>query len=330
MFIDFAKIKLQAGQGGSGCVSFRREKFVPKGGPNGGDGGRGGSIFLQTDPNLHTLVDFKYRAQYKAKRGQHGMGSDKHGKNAPHTIIKVPLGTVVRNLDTDEILCDMVEVEQKFEVAKGGRGGKGNARYVTPTNRSPRDWEVGLPGDEINISLELKLIADIGLVGFPNAGKSTLLSRISAAHPKIADYPFTTLTPNLGIVKYHDYNSFVVADIPGLIEGSHEGKGLGHQFLRHIERTRALAFIIDCTEEEPQESFKVLFRELGEFSKALTKKPYIILLSKTDVMDPEDQKKKFKKKDTVLTFSSVSGQNLQKVIDQLYHLVQKAKTIEDE
>ena len=252
MFIDFARIKLQAGQGGSGCVSFRREKFVPKGGPNGGDGGRGGSIILQTDPNLHTLVDFKYRAQYKAKRGQHGQGSDKHGKNAAQTIIKVPLGTVVRNLDTDEILCDMVNVDQKFEVAKGGRGGKGNARYVTATNRSPRDWEVGLPGEEINISLELKLIADIGLVGFPNAGKSTLLSRISAAHPKIADYPFTTLTPNLGIVKYHDFNSFVVADIPGLIEGSHEGKGLGHQFLRHIERTRALAFIIDCTEEEPQ------------------------------------------------------------------------------
>jgi len=330
MFIDFARIKLQAGQGGSGCVSFRREKFVPKGGPNGGDGGRGGSIFLHTDQNLHTLVDFKYRAQYKAKRGQHGLGSDKHGKNAPKTIIKVPLGTVVRNIDTGEILCDMVDVDQVFEVAKGGRGGKGNARYVTATNRSPRDWEVGIPGEEINISLELKLIADIGLVGFPNAGKSTLLSRISAAHPKIADYPFTTLTPNLGIVKYHDFNSFVVADIPGLIEGSHEGKGLGHQFLRHIERTRALAFIIDCTEEEPQESFKVLFRELGEFSKALTKKPYILLLSKADVMDPADQKKKFKKKDTVLTFSSVSGQNLQKVIDQLFNLVQKAKSNEHE
>ena len=330
MFIDFAKIKLQAGQGGSGCVSFRREKFIPKGGPDGGDGGRGGSIVLITDPNLHTLVDFRYRSQYKAKRGQHGLGSDKHGKSAPDTIIRVPLGTVVRDLETGDILCDMVDVDQKFVVAKGGRGGKGNARYVTPTNRSPRDWEVGIPGEEKEISLELKLIADVGLVGFPNAGKSTLLSRISAAHPKIADYPFTTLTPNLGIVKYHDYNSFVVADIPGLIEGSHEGKGLGHQFLRHIERTRILAFIIDGTEDEPQQSFKTLFTELGEFSKELIQKPYIILLSKSDAGDVSSNIPKFKKEQTVLSFSSVSGENLQKVIDHLYQLVQTTNNSEAE
>jgi GTP-binding protein len=303
---------------------------MPKGGPDGGDGGRGGSIILVTDPNLHTLVDFRYRSQYKAKRGQHGLGSDKHGKSAPDTIIRVPLGTVVRDLDTGDILCDMVDVDQKFVAARGGRGGKGNARFVTPTNRSPRDWEVGIPGEEKEISLELKLIADVGLVGFPNAGKSTLLSRISAAHPKIADYPFTTLTPNLGIVKYHDYNSFVVADIPGLIEGSHEGKGLGHQFLRHIERTRILAFIIDGNEEEPQESFKTLFTELGEFSKELIQKPYIILLSKSDAGDTSSNIAKFKKEQTVLTFSSVSGENLQKVIDQLYQLVQTTNNSETE
>ncbi len=322
MFIDYAKLSIKAGQGGSGCMSFRREKFVPKGGPDGGDGGRGGSVFLETDPNLHTLIDFRYLRHYVGKRGQHGMGSGKHGKNAPNTIIKVPPGTVVRNIDTGEILCDMVEVNQRFEVAKGGRGGKGNARYVTSTNRSPRDWEVGIPGEEFNVSLELKLIADIGLVGFPNAGKSTLLSRISAAHPKIADYPFTTLTPNLGIVKYHDYNSFVVADIPGLIEGSHEGKGLGHQFLKHIERTRVLAFLIESTDENPHESFKILYKELGEFSKELIKKPYIILISKTDINDPSDLIKKFRKKEKVIPMSSVTGENLQNVIDQFYQLIQ--------
>jgi len=330
MFIDYVKIFVKAGQGGSGCVSFRREKFVSKGGPDGGDGGRGGSIYLITDSNLHTLVDFKYRRHYHAKRGQHGLGSGKHGKGAPDTIIKVPLGTLVRNTDTDEILYDMVEIDQKFEVAKGGRGGRGNARFVTATNRSPRDWEVGRPGVEQNISLELKIIADIGLVGFPNAGKSTLLSRISAAHPKIADYPFTTLKPNLGIVKYHDFQSFVVADIPGLIEGSHEGKGLGHQFLKHIERTRALAFLIESTDENPHESFKILYKELGQFSKKLTKKPYIIVLSKADLSDPSEQEKKFNNNEIVIPVSSVTGENLQKVIDHFYELIQKAKDSEKE
>ncbi len=328
MFIDFARIYLKAGQGGSGCMSFRREKFIPKGGPDGGDGGKGGSIYLITDPNLHTLVDFKYQKHYSAKRGQHGLGSGKHGKSAPDMIIKVPPGTVVKDVDSGEVLCDMIDSGQKFEVAKGGRGGKGNARFVTATNRSPREWEVGHAGEERHIALELKLIADIGLVGFPNAGKSTLLSRISAAHPKIADYPFTTLAPNLGIVKYHDYHSFVVADIPGLIEGSHQGKGLGHQFLKHIERTRALAFIIESTDEEPQDSFKILYSELSEFSSELTRKPYIIVLSKTDITDPSDALKKFSEKEIVVTVSSVTGDNVQSLIDHFHELVQKTKNTE--
>lgn len=326
MFIDYAKIYVQAGQGGSGCVSFRREKYVPKGGPDGGDGGRGGSVILETDRNLHTLIDFKYHPLNRAKRGQHGLGSGKHGKGAPDLIIRVPMGTMVKDADTDELLCDMVEEGQSFVVAKGGRGGKGNARFVTSTNRSPRDWEVGQPGEERNLILELKVIADIGLVGFPNAGKSTLLSRISAAHPKIADYPFTTLEPNLGIVKYHEYKSFVVADIPGLIEGSHTGKGLGHQFLKHIERTRALAFMIECTDPDPVEKFEILRNELREFSKILVDKPYIIILTKTDIQDADEAVQMFDSTHKVLTVSSVTGNNLKLIIDSLYQLVEDAKS----
>jgi GTP-binding protein len=327
MFIDYAEISVKAGQGGSGCMSFRREKFVSKGGPDGGDGGKGGSVYLVVDPNMHTLIDFKYRPQYKAKRGTHGMGSGKHGKNAPDTFIKVPQGTVVKDIKTGTILCDMIDPEEKFEVAKGGRGGKGNARFVTPTNRSPREWEVGFPGEEKDISLELKLIADIGLVGFPNAGKSTLLSRISAAHPKIADYPFTTLSPNLGIVKYQEYHSFVVADIPGLIEGSHTGKGLGHKFLKHIERTRALAFIIDINDENPDESLKILLHELREFSTQLPVKPHIVLFSKSDTWQTEndsDRNKVNLSSDAIL-FSSVTGDNLPQVIESFYQIIQQAK-----
>ena len=326
MFIDYAKIYVQAGQGGSGCVSFRREKYVPKGGPDGGDGGRGGSVILETDRNLHTLIDFKYHPLNRAKRGQHGLGSGKHGKGAPDLIIRVPLGTMIRDAETNDLICDMVEEGQSFVVAKGGRGGKGNARYVTSTNRSPRDWEVGQPGEEKNLILELKVIADIGLVGFPNAGKSTLLSRISSAHPKIADYPFTTLEPNLGIVKYHEYKSFVVADIPGLIEGSHTGKGLGHQFLKHIERTRALAFMIECIDPDPVEKFEILRNELREFSKVLVDKPYMIILTKTDLQNADEAVQLFDPKHKVLTVSSVTGENLKLIIDSLYQLVTDAKS----
>ncbi|MCB0287673.1 MAG: GTPase ObgE, partial [Calditrichaeota bacterium] len=233
MFLDFVQIHVQAGQGGSGCTSFRREKFVPKGGPDGGDGGRGGSIFLEVNPQLHTLVDYKYHSRYNAPRGQHGMGSNKHGRKGEDITLQVPCGTVVRDAETNEVLADLTEPGSKIVIAKGGNGGRGNARFVTSTHRAPREWEVGESGEELDIILELKLIADVGLVGKPNAGKSTLLANVSAARPKIAGYPFTTLEPNLGIVKYMDYQSFVMADIPGLIEGAHEGKGLGLQFLRH-------------------------------------------------------------------------------------------------
>ena len=295
MFIDYAKINLKAGQGGSGCVSFRREKFVPKGGPDGGDGGRGGSIVLVANRNLQAL----------------------------DTLIKVPTGTIVKDLKTGQILCDLLEDGQRFVAAKGGRGGKGNARFSTPTNRTPREWEVGLAGEERTLELELKLIADIGLVGLPNAGKSTLLSKISAAKPKIADYPFTTLQPNLGIVNYRNFQSYVVADIPGLIEGAHEGKGLGHRFLRHIERTSVIAYLIDSTEETPENTFKILQNELKSFSKILTQKPFIILLTKIDIKTDLIKRSVFDEKHDVLTVSSVTGENLSKVKDSFYNLIQK-------
>jgi len=321
MFIDHAKIHVKAGQGGSGCVSFRREKGVPKGGPDGGDGGRGGSIIIIAERNLHTLIDFKYKREYRAQRGEHGKGANKHGKSGADLEIKVPMGTLVKNGDTGEIICDLVEDKEYFIVAKGGRGGRGNARFATSTNQAPRQWEVGQPGAEKTLELELKLIADIGLVGFPNAGKSTLLSKISAAHPKIADYPFTTLQPNLGIVKYRDFKSYVVADIPGIIEGSHAGKGLGHQFLRHIERTRALAFLIEVTEEEPEKTFEILYQELSAFSKILVQKPFIIVLTKIDIQDPGEKVKRFDKNFTIISISSIADKNLDLLKDEFYKLI---------
>ncbi|MCB0282130.1 MAG: GTPase ObgE [Calditrichaeota bacterium] len=328
MFIDFVKIRVTAGNGGSGCLSFHREKFVDKGGPDGGDGGRGGSIIMIANKNLHTLRDFSYRREYKAKRGQHGMGSNKHGKGADDIILEVPLGTIVKDTEKDEILVDFTEDGQKFTVAKGGRGGKGNARYVTATNQSPRDWEVGFPGEERELELELKSIADIGLVGFPNAGKSTLLSRLSAARPKIADYPFTTLEPNLGIVPYKNFQNIIVADIPGLIEGAHTGKGLGHQFLRHIERTRALAYILDITDEDPQQQLKTLQHEIKEYSDLLTKKPMIIILNKIDVAGDELELE-VDHETTIVKISAVTGQNIEKLKDAFYLLMKKADDFEN-
>jgi GTP-binding protein len=320
MFIDYAKIRVKAGQGGSGCVSFRREKHVPKGGPDGGDGGKGGSISIKADRNLHTLIDFRYKKIYKARRGEHGQGDGKHGKNAPNLEIKVPVGTMVRESGTEKICCDLVHDKQEFILAKGGRGGKGNARFVTPENRAPRDWEVGTPGEEKIVELELKLLADIGLVGLPNAGKSTLLSVISAARPKIADYPFTTLQPNLGIVKYKEYQSFVVADIPGLIAGAHKGKGLGHQFLKHIERTRALAFLIDITDKNPRKTFEILYNELSAFSRIIVQKPYVVVITKSDIQHKTYNKISFKKAREILKISAVTGEGLVKLKDVLYSL----------
>ncbi len=328
MFIDHARIKVKAGQGGSGCCSFRREKYVPKGGPDGGDGGNGGSITLIADRNISTLIDFKYKPQFMAKRGQHGMGSRKNGKTAKDLEIKVPLGTMVKDAETGELLADLVGEGDTFIAARGGRGGRGNTWFATATNQSPRDWEVGEEGEERLLELELKLIADVGLVGFPNSGKSTLLARISKAKPKIADYPFTTLEPNLGIVHYREYQSFVVADIPGLIEGSHKGKGLGLQFLRHIERTRVLAFLIESIDETPDLSFKTLHHELASFSKKLTEKPFIILISKTDLNKPDLSNHNFPENIDVIPFSSVTGHNIPLVIDALYRLLQSVPAYE--
>jgi len=288
MFIDEARIYVKAGDGGNGCVSFRREKYVPRGGPDGGDGGDGGDVVFVVDTNLNTLVKFKYRQHFRAERGKHGRGACKHGRNGEDVVVSVPPGTVVRDADTGEVLADLSEPEDRVVVARGGRGGRGNARFATPTRQAPRRADRGFSGEERNIHLELKLLADVGLVGFPNAGKSTFLSRVSSAHPKIADYPFTTLQPNLGIVEYGDMKTLVMADIPGIIEGAHEGKGLGLRFLRHIERTKVLLFLIECTSGNPVEDYEKLVDELARFSGRLLEKPRLVALTKIDLLPPEE------------------------------------------
>ncbi len=289
MFIDEAVIEVEAGAGGNGCVSFRREKYVPRGGPNGGDGGRGGDVVLIADESLNTLLDYHYRTRYKAEDGGHGSGNHRRGRNGKPLLLRVPVGTLVYDADTGELLADLSKPGQRFIVARGGKGGYGNARFATPTHQAPRFAEKGLPGEKRRIRLELKLLADVGIVGMPNAGKSTLLSRVSAARPKIADYPFTTLTPHLGVVRYEDI-TFVMADIPGLIEGAHAGAGLGHQFLRHIERARLLLYLLDASpyaEAQPLTAFEILQRELQLYSPALLQKPALVALNKIDTLSPE-------------------------------------------
>ena len=284
MFVDRVVVKVEAGTGGSGQSSFRREKFYPMGGPDGGDGGRGGDVFVRADRNLTTLLDYTYRDLWRADRGQHGEGNNKTGRSGEDIILPVPPGTVVRDAETKQLLGEVLEQGDTILVAKGGRGGKGNAFFATATHQSPREWQPGEEGQVRQLELELKLIADVGLVGQPNAGKSTLLSVISAARPKIADYPFTTLSPNLGVVPMSDHRSFVVADIPGIIEGAHEGKGLGIQFLRHIERTRILAFVIPIDATDWQAEFDGLRHEVAEYSKELAAKPFCVVFSKLDLL----------------------------------------------
>ncbi|MFO0093352.1 MAG: GTPase ObgE [Gemmatimonadaceae bacterium] len=284
MFVDRVLVKVEAGTGGSGQTSFRREKYVPMGGPDGGDGGRGGDVLVRADRNLTTLLDYTYRDSWKAERGQHGEGSNRTGRSGDDIVLPVPPGTVVRDADTNELIGEVLEHGDSLLVAKGGRGGKGNAFFVTATHQSPREWQPGEEGQLRTLELELKLIADVGLVGQPNAGKSTLLSVISAARPKIADYPFTTLSPNLGVVPLSDHRSFVVADIPGIIEGAHEGKGLGLQFLRHIERTRMLAFILPIDADDWQAELAQLRHEIAAYSAALAAKPYCVVFSKLDLL----------------------------------------------
>ncbi|MBI4681794.1 MAG: GTPase ObgE [Nitrospirae bacterium] len=285
-FIDQAKVYIKAGDGGRGCVSFRREKFVPKGGPNGGDGGRGGHILFKATGNITTLLDIKYQQQYRAEKGQHGMGRDMHGKDGKDLIIPVPLGTLIRDFETNEVLCDLTEENQEFLAVKGGRGGLGNAHFKSATRQAPRFAQPGEPGEELTLSLELKLLADVGLIGLPNSGKSTLISALSSARPKIADYPFTTLVPNLGVVTYGEFRSFVIADIPGLIEGAHTGTGLGFQFLRHVERTSVLLHLVDISEMaegDPADNLEKINKELELFSPDLMKKPQAIAGTKLDI-----------------------------------------------
>ena len=284
MFIDRVVVKVEAGTGGSGASSFRREKFVPMGGPDGGDGGRGGDVVVRGDSNLATLLDFTYRDFWQAERGEHGMGSNKTGRSGGGVVLPVPPGTVIRDADTNELIGEILEDGEEIVVARGGRGGRGNAAFATATHQAPREWQPGEEGERRNLELVLKLIADVGLVGQPNAGKSTLLSVISAARPKIADYPFTTLSPNLGVVQLSDHRTFVVADIPGIIEGAHEGRGLGLQFLRHIERTRVLAFLIPVDSMDWQGEYDTLRREVKSYSEELATKPHCVVFTKMDLM----------------------------------------------
>ncbi len=330
MFIDFAEIEVKAGNGGDGAVTFRREKYVPKGGPSGGNGGNGGNIIIEAHHNLNTLLDFKYKKKYKAQDGKPGGNSLKDGRNGEDVIIKVPVGTLVKVHQNSKILCDLDVDCKRIIIAKGGKGGKGNSNFATPTNQAPRYAEGGKSGEEKKIILELKLIADIGLVGFPNSGKSTLISKISAAKPKIADYPFTTLEPNLGIVQYKDYKSFTVADIPGIIEGAHEGKGLGLKFLRHIERTKILFFLIEVTSANIQKDYDTLLNELESFSTELVKKPKIVGISKTDLIEDIELKKIMRKKiknvkHSLIPFSSATMRGIKELLDELWLALEQNK-----
>ncbi len=298
MFIDEAKIRVKAGDGGNGCMAFRREKFVPRGGPSGGDGGHGGDVVMESSQRHNTLVHFRFNPEHKGERGRHGEGSNCTGRDGESIVLQVPVGTALYDEETGELVHDFAHPDERIIVAKGGRGGRGNQHFATPVHQAPREHEAGRPGEERTYRLELKLLADVGLVGFPNVGKSTLISRISAAKPKIADYPFTTLEPNLGVVSIGEpphEESFVVADIPGLIEGAHLGAGLGVQFLRHIERTRVLVHLVDVSDgsgrPDPLDDFKVIMGELASFGHGLNEKPVIVVASKADVANPEKLKK---------------------------------------
>ncbi|MGD0337240.1 MAG: GTPase ObgE [Bacteroidota bacterium] len=327
-FIDLATITVHAGHGGKGMVSFRREKYVPKGGPDGGTGGKGGNVIVRATRHLNTLLDFRYNRQYKAGNGIPGQSANKTGKNGNDIVLEVPCGTIVRNIVTDEIIADLLQHGSSAIVVHGGRGGKGNAEFATPTNQTPRIAQPGEPGEEITIQLELKLLADVGLIGFPNAGKSTLIASISAAKPKIADYPFTTLVPNLGIVRYKEFKSFTVADIPGLIEGAHQGKGLGMQFLRHIERTKVLVFLIECFSKKPKNDFEILMNELESYNPSLLNKPRLVALTKIDTLDDYARKKldklKFEKKIPVCQISAVSHEGIDSLVETLWQFIEIA------
>jgi GTPase len=330
MFVDQVKIYVKGGDGGNGLVAFRKEKYIPKGGPAGGDGGKGANVVFQVEEGLRTLMDFRYQRHFKASRGEHGMSKNQHGRGAKDMIVKVPPGTVVMDAESKEIIADLVEHGQTAIIAKGGRGGRGNSRFATPANPAPELSENGEPGQEREVMLELKLLADVGLVGFPSVGKSTLLSVVSSAKPKIAEYHFTTIVPNLGMVETADGRSFVMADLPGLIEGAHSGVGLGHQFLRHIERTRVIVHVIDMAATEgrdPYEDYLTINKELKEYNLRLTERPQIIVANKMDMPNAEENLEVFKEKLTedypIFPISAISSQGLR---DLLFAIADKIET----
>lgn len=332
-FIDEALIDIKAGGGGRGCVSFRREKYIPRGGPDGGNGGKGGDVCITAAAGLSSLLDFKYKKHYVAERGEHGQGSNCTGRDGQDIIIKVPVGTVVKDAETGEVIEDMVVDGQSIIIAKGGRGGKGNAHFTTSTHQAPKFAQPGEAGEERQLKLELKLLADVGIIGFPNAGKSTLISHISAAKPKIADYPFTTLQPHLGVVKFGEYQDFVVADIPGLIEGAHRGKGLGIKFLKHIERTSMFIHLIDIspqTGRDPKKDFEIINKELKAWDPDMAKKPQVVALNKTDITEAREGLNGllefFKIKGlTAFAVSAVTGEGLDRLIKYTGAMVTKLK-----
>jgi len=322
MFIDRVKIRIKAGDGGNGVTAFRREKFVPRGGPSGGDGGKGGDVWLESDDSLNTLLHLRYNPEHNAERGRHGEGSNRHGRDGADEIVKVPIGTQVFDAATGELLHDFTDASQRFLAAKGGKGGWGNSHFATSTRQAPKFHYTGRPGEERELQLELKLIADVGLVGFPNAGKSTLISVVSAAKPKIADYPFTTLEPNLGVVDLGDFRTFVVADIPGLIEGASEGAGLGDRFLRHVERTKIIFHLVDVSSQsgrDPVEDYGVINRELAAYNEELARRPQIVVATKIDALDEPGRLTALKKqaandKKPFFAISSATGAGVKELV----------------
>tara|TARA_Y100001968_G_scaffold323110_1_gene360259 strand:+ start:859 stop:1824 length:966 start_codon:yes stop_codon:yes gene_type:complete len=319
-FIDQATLYLKAGDGGHGCIAFKREMHRPKGGPCGGDGGHGGSILFKVNPQLATLQDVSYRRHYKADRGMHGQGSDKHGKNGRNLILHVPPGTIITDIDNEEIIGELIDDDDEIIACKGGNGGFGNARFKTHSNTAPDFANDGQIGEQKKVQLELKILADVGLVGFPNAGKSTYISKISSAKPKVGDYPFTTLIPNLGIVKYAEYKSFVMADIPGLISGASDGKGLGNQFLKHIERTKILIYMIDIASEDIEKEYLILLGELKKHNKDLINRPSLLLLTKTDIFN--ETGKNIPQNIDCISISSITNHNIQLSIQKIAKLLQ--------
>ncbi len=332
MLIDRAVVRVVAGTGGSGASSFARFKFKPKGGPDGGDGGRGGSVYVRGTANLATLLDYRYRTAWKAERGEHGRGKSQTGASTDDVYLPVPPGTIVHDADTGALLGEVLRDGDTLLVARGGRGGRGNARFATSTHQAPREWEPGEEGEERQIELVLKLIADVGLVGEPNAGKSTLLSVVSAARPKIADYPFTTLEPNLGVVALSGHRTFVMADIPGIIEGAHAGKGLGLKFLQHVERTRVLAFLVPLDGPDPQETYDRLRQEVRMYSETLAATPHVLVLTKRDLQPPDDPLPGVRAPEAsgVLGVSSSAGTGLEPLKEFLWKFVEGARTAEDQ